>query len=103
MEIIGPSGRAGAKALHAWCTALAKVFAKGKLVRKVQEHKHEQDQQGRGEQHVDLDMSSSSIADDVASPPPPAAKEQQEEVPLEEDKGLDSSGEYKLSSASQDR
>jgi hypothetical protein len=71
----------------------------------VQEHTHEQDTLERGQQHVDLDISSSSIADDVASPPPPtepAAKAQQEEVQLEEHKGLDSGGEYNLSSASQD-
>jgi hypothetical protein len=91
VEILGPFGRHGAKALHAWCSSLMKVFEKRRLVPKLQQEQEQQQklekpppqqqqqqdpqqdqQQEQPQQPLAPQDSSSSIVDDVLQPPPAA-------------------------------
>lgn len=86
VEILGPLGRTGAKALHACCISLMKVFEKRRLVPKLQQEQEQQQtleiQQRQQQQQQDpqqeqpqqplAPQDSFSIADDVLQPPPAA-------------------------------
>jgi hypothetical protein len=86
VEILGPLGRTGAKALHAWCCSLMKVFEKRRLVPKLQQEQEQQQtlekQQQQQQQQQDpqqeqpqqplAPQDSFSIADDELQPPPAA-------------------------------
>ena len=78
VEVVGPVGRAGAKALHAWCSALHTLLSLMKA--STQQQQQQQPEQQQPEQQPEeqdaaqaspppnLELSSSSIADDLPSP-----------------------------------
>jgi hypothetical protein len=84
VEVVGPVGRAGAKALHAWCSALYTLLSLMKASTQQQQQQQQPEQQ-QPEEHQpeqqpeeqdaaqaspppNLELSSSSIADDLPSP-----------------------------------
>jgi len=91
VEVIGPQGRAGVKALHAFCTGLLQLLAAQRHQVKVQQQpppqqqpqqeQHQQEQQpppqSQQQQHQQQQQpvpESPSIVDDAPSPSPPAAQ-----------------------------
>jgi len=81
VEVVGPSGRHGVRALHAWCIALGKLLDRTKRLEKVElEEVREQGVQEEGEEEAEeeeeesqppppptLELSSSSIPDDAGA------------------------------------
>ena len=81
MEVVGPSGRHGVRALHAWCIALGKLLDRTMRLEKVElEEVREQGVQEEGEREEEeeegesqqapaptLELSSSSIPDDAGA------------------------------------
>ncbi len=76
MEVVGPSGRHGVRALHAWCIALGKLLDRSRRLEKVElEEVREQGVQEEGEEEEEsqppppptLELSSSSIPDDAGA------------------------------------
>ena len=80
MEVVGPTGRHGVRALHAWCIALGKLLDRTRRLEKVElEEVREQGVQEEGEEEAEeegesqppppptLELSSSSIPDDAAA------------------------------------